>query len=669
MLLKPLLSFARSGLLLANALVLSLPLALPAQAADTPSLTAEAFFKRSKLRGAKLSPSGRWLAVLTSAPKTRIGIAILDLEGKEAQRFIEASQQADVNWVEWVNEDWMVFTIEDPDQRSNEGRGSGLMAVRRDGSNSRMLIKRTYDGFYSSEDPFQGRKTLPANNHYIGLGVAGSNDVVIEEYKYDTFGNYSHSAFLNLNVATGGTRSLYQDGPRARGVLVDGTGKARVLWDNREGQTTMYWSDTGDAPWRQVSKAPTYESTFSPVYVDSAESLVVAGESQGGGVLRRFDVKTAKMVGEPLMRTPGFSMSAEPITVRGSAQVLGVRLHTDAASTAWFSPEMQRIQEAVDAKLAGRVNLLSCSPCDKPKAVLVESYADQQPLQYVLYRPQENRWQLIGDDRPDIDAARMAGVELLRTKSRDGGDLPIWVTRSAGNAKKAAPAVVLVHGGPYVRGSTWGWHSEAQFLASRGYVVIEPEFRGSTGYGYDHFKAGWKQWGLAMQDDITDALKFAVAQGMADPAKVCIVGGSYGGYAALMGLIKDPDQYRCGVAFAAVTDLRAIPQMFWSDINADYRDYGFPLLVGDLKKDAERLAATSPVEQAARIKAPVLLVHGGKDRRVPIDNGERMREALQKAGKKVEWVVYPDEGHGFARDENAVDYWKRVEAFLAQNLK
>ena len=649
----------------------------PALAADADADAAaaagpvpiEAFFKRGQMRGAALSPSGRLLAVLVSAPKTRIGISIIDLDGKEPQRFIEASQLADVNWVRWVNEDWMIFTIEDPDQRSNERRGSGLMTVRRDGSDSRMLIKRRYDGGNETEDPFQRRRTLPPNHSFVGMGAPGTNDVVVEEWKFDTFGNYTHSAFFNMNVATSGMRSLFQDSPKAQSVLLDGAARARVLWDDREGQTTIYWSDTGDAPWRQISKAPSYAGSFSPVYVEGEDTLVVSRQVDGKGVLQRFDVKTGKLAGEPLMATPGFSMFADGIFARGKTQALGVRLETDAISTVWFSPAMQRLQDAADAKLPGRVNVLSCANCDDPRAVLIQSYSDQQPAQYVLYRPKENRWQLIGENRADIDPARMAGMEFHRTKARDGEDLPVWITRSEGAAKKPAPAVVMVHGGPYTRGALCGWHADAQFLASRGYVVIEPEFRGSMGYGYDHFKAGWKQWGLAMQDDVSDALKFAVAQGYADPARVCIVGSSYGGYSALMGLIKDPDQYRCGVAHAAVTDLRGMVKMFWSDMGSDYRDYGFPVLIGDLQKDADRLAATSPVEHAARIKVPLLLAHGGMDRRVPIENGERMRDAMLKIGKKVDWVYYPDEGHGFARDENLIDYWTRVEAFLARNLK
>jgi dipeptidyl aminopeptidase/acylaminoacyl peptidase len=268
-----------------------------------------------------------------------------------------------------------------------------------------------------------------------------------------------------------------------------------------------------------------------------------------------------------------------------------------------------------------------------------------------------------------VPVERMAHMELHRPKARDGEDLPVWITRAPNlPAGQPAPAVILVHGGPWVRGTSWAWHGEAQFLASRGYLVIEPEFRGSTGYGVDHMHKGFKQWGLTMQDDVTDAVKFAVDKGWVDAKRVCIMGASYGGYATLMGLAKDPDLYRCGVALAAVSDQRYMFDFHWNDFSDEVRSYSLPELLGDRQKDEARFIATSPVEQAARIKAPLLLAHGGEDRRVPIQNGERMRDALVKNGKQVEWVVYSHAYHGFPLLEDELDFYSRVERFLAKYL-
>jgi dipeptidyl aminopeptidase/acylaminoacyl peptidase len=199
--------------------------------------------------------------------------------------------------------------------------------------------------------------------------------------------------------------------------------------------------------------------------------------------------------------------------------------------------------------------------------------------------------------------------------------------------------------------------------------VLEPEFRGSTGYGQKLFRAGLKQWGLAMQSDVSDGVRWAIAQGLVDPKRVCIAGTSYGGYAVLMGLVNDPDLYRCGFDWVGVTDLDLLFSASWSDTSDTAKKYGMPWLIGDPVADAAKLKATSPITNVARIHAPVLMAYGGKDLRVPIEHGERFHDALMKQpGAKSEWVVYDDEGHGWRTLETNIDFWNRVAKFLDANI-
>jgi len=271
--------------------------------------------------------------------------------------------------------------------------------------------------------------------------------------------------------------------------------------------------------------------------------------------------------------------------------------------------------------------------------------------------------------RKAIDPARMGTTAFERIRARDGRDLPVWLTFPAG-AKGPQPAVALVHGGPWVRGRHWEWERDAQFLASRGYVVVEPEFRGSQGFGQEHFRAGWREWGRAMQDDVADAVRWAVQKGHVDPKRVCIAGASYGGYATLMGLVRDADLYRCGAAWVAVTDPRLLFKWSYTGDTAETsRLYDLPKMIGDPVADAERLAEATPVLQAARIKAPLLVAFGGSDRRVPIEHGNALRDALVKAGSPPEWIVYDDEGHGWLRAANRLDFAQRLERFLDRNLR
>jgi dipeptidyl aminopeptidase/acylaminoacyl peptidase len=171
-----------------------------------------------------------------------------------------------------------------------------------------------------------------------------------------------------------------------------------------------------------------------------------------------------------------------------------------------------------------------------------------------------------------------------------------------------------------------------------------------------------------MQDDVTDATRWAIEQGHVDPRRICIAGASYGGYATLVGLAREPGLYRCGVAWVAVSEIDLLYSSVWSDMSDTYKDYGMPVLIGDRKADAAQLAANSPVNLAPGIRQPVLLAYGANDVRVPIVHGERMRDALAPHNKQVEWLVYPDEGHGWAHTDNEVDFWTRVEAFLAREL-
>jgi dipeptidyl aminopeptidase/acylaminoacyl peptidase len=200
--------------------------------------------------------------------------------------------------------------------------------------------------------------------------------------------------------------------------------------------------------------------------------------------------------------------------------------------------------------------------------------------------------------------------------------------------------------------------------------VLEPSFRGTTGFGTAHYKAGFKQWGLAMQNDLADGARWAIEKGYVDPKRVCIAGASYGGYATLMGLVNDPDLYQCGVNWVGVSDINLMYSStnHTNDMSDEWKRYGMPEMIGDRVKDAAQLKATSPIEQAARITRPLLLAYGGADQRVPIDHGTKFYRAVKRTNPQVEWVEYAAEGHGFRLPRNSIDFWSRVETFLDKHI-
>jgi dipeptidyl aminopeptidase/acylaminoacyl peptidase len=300
---------------------------------------------------------------------------------------------------------------------------------------------------------------------------------------------------------------------------------------------------------------------------------------------------------------------------------------------------------------------------------VVQSTSDRDPGTYYLLDPDKRTLEEVLRTLEWLKPEQLSKTTVVRYKARDGLEIPAYLTLPNGREPKKLPLVAWIHGGPWVR-DDWRYDPEVQFLASRGYAVLQPNYRGSTGFGLRHLNASFRQWGQSMQDDITDGIRRLVDDGIVDANRVCIGGGSYGGYATLMGLVKDPKQYRCGISVVGVSDLIWMQELGYSDFNSydpDSADAYFSVTMGDLKTDRAMLEKYSPRRHADQVEAPVLFLHGADDRRVPIKHAEGMRDALKAAGKPYEWVVYNGEGHGFMKPENRLDYFQKMEAFLARH--
>jgi dipeptidyl aminopeptidase/acylaminoacyl peptidase len=671
------------------------PAAVAAEAAAGGLPPVELFYRHPDVDEARLSPSGTRLAVTVNQGQ-RVALAVFDLGGG-APRIVAHYADADVRSFAWVNDERLVFSIVELSAGGGDQRwGPGLLSVGLDGVRPRLLVRTGWD--FVANTAATLREPLEQNHALLAVPSGGGDEVVVGQYQFDAVGELKAVAPLRLNVLTGRTRSMAMGMPE--GVTrwwLDPQGEPRVGESQRQGQVVVWWRAPGTETWKELARFAALARPFIPFSVDGAGQLYVTQPDAvpaGTTVLKRFDFATGKPEPEALVRTPGFDFRGrlvhdEGLAAARSAQALGVQVQTDAETAVWFDPRLARLQQLADQKLPGRVNRLSCRACLGDDAVvLVRSWSDQDPGQFWLYRAAAASWQRVGAVRKDVDPRQMATLDFHRVTTRDGLEIPVWVTlppapragaaappaSAAAPAAPAAPlrrpAVLLVHGGPWVRGGAWRWDADAQFLASRGYVVIEPEFRGSTGYGARLHRAGFRQWGQAMQDDLADALQWAVGQGWVDPGRVCIAGASYGGYAALMGLVRHPALYRCGVAWVAVSDPRLLFEWSWnSDMDDEGRLYSLPQMIGDPVADAAMLAANAPLAQAARIQAPVLLAYGQQDRRVPIIHGDKLRQALRAAGHDPDWVVYPDEGHGWLRPDNRFDFARRMERFLAKHLQ
>lgn len=290
---------------------------------------------------------------------------------------------------------------------------------------------------------------------------------------------------------------------------------------------------------------------------------------------------------------------------------------------------------------------------------------DDASRQYYLYDRRTREGTFLFEERPALGNYALAAMEPISFKARDGLEIHGYATFPPGKPRASLPTVLYVHGGPHVR-DRWGFHGLTQGLANRGYLVLRINYRGSSGYGKAYLNAGRKEWGGAMQEDLTDAVAWAVAQGWADAERVAIMGGSYGGYAALAGATFTPDLYACAVAAMGpsnlITFLETIPP-YWKPFLARMK-----LRVGDPETEADFLRARSPLFHVDRIRIPMLLVYGANDARVKLSEGEQIREAMEAKGIDYEYLVFADEGHGFQQPHNRLRYVAAAEAFLAKHL-
>lgn len=425
---------------------------------------------------------------------------------------------------------------------------------------------------------------------------------------------------------------------------------------------TNWYRPNAQAEWEKLAEFKVTDEYWLPLYVpDEANTLVISSRA-GRDTYAVFSYDTQKrQLGEMMAGHP----TQDILAVDGIDQSAFDRVVTSGMrpQQIWFDPAWAKVQATADAALPNRINQISGDPA---RRVLIHSYGDVDPGSWYVLDTVKNTMAKIASFKSAIDPARMRPMETISYAARDGLTIPAFLTRPD-DRKEAAPVVVMIHGGPTVR-DRWAWDADVQLLASRGYVVFQPQFRGSSGFGRKFEEAGLGQWGLAMQDDVTAGVEHLIKQGIADPRRICIYGASYGGYAAMWGLVKTPELYRCGISFAGVSD---IEYMFndSSDTSSDKvaREI-MRVRIGDHKLDKEKFDLVSPLKHAARIKAPVLLMHGDEDQRVPISHGKKMKRALEASGKSVKWLEFEREGHGLVWVKNQYAFYETLLAFLQQHI-
>jgi dipeptidyl aminopeptidase/acylaminoacyl peptidase len=649
-----------------RALAILLAALVVASAAYAAPLPVEAFFRKPAYSGVALSPNGRYLAVVAQVEGQR-GLVVLDLDTRGTTA-MKSPGDGDILRIDWQSDERLVVVIGDLQRASGEPpREAGLVAVNRDGTDARLIAGAAPHPLVGTgivgkefERPWYVRllRVIEGTSDIL-LTARERNEVTLDVYRYDT--------------VTGRRTLLSFDSPGAvvRWVVdFDGVPRAAVTGDVGRDKSAWYVRKSADAPWVKVEETTLGALSSEPLEFDPDGKLLYVAARRGGAdrtSIYEFAVDAAEwrksVVSHPLR-----DLDAGSVLFRSdyrARKLLGLRYVDDKPSAVWFDAQWARIQKSVDAALPGAVNLLQRGG----DRFVVVSLSDRDPGDAYLLDAKTMRLEKVFSFEPWIDPSAMAAERWVAYPARDGLSIPALLTLPNGASPKELPLVVVIHGGPYVDATRWGYDPEAQFLASRGYAVLQPQFRGTRGFGWKLQSAGYRKWGDEMQDDLEDGVKWAVAEGIADPGRVCFLGASYGGYAAAFGAIKNAKAIRCAVAYVGVTSIDYLFDNAQTDM-ARIADKSSLMAqeIGDPKTERARFRRVSPLDNADKVGVPILLAYGAADRRVPLVHGTAFRSALDRAGKEYEWVVYSDEGHGFSKDENLFDFYGRVERFLAKHL-
>ncbi|HJU24595.1 MAG TPA: prolyl oligopeptidase family serine peptidase [Casimicrobiaceae bacterium] len=608
-------------------------------------LPVETFFKKPDYTGATLSPSGRYVAVIAPIGDHH-GIGIIDLDTGAATRMSTVFGDGDVVWVGWQTDERILVRLGDWQAVAGEPpRDFGLFAINRDGSDSRRIsggVVRIFRG-----------------TNVILIEAARRSRISRDLYRYDTVTNTSQ--LLTLDSPGDVVRWI---------VDFDGIPRAAVTGSVDDDRSAWYVRESAESHWVKVEEAKLGRLQSVPMQFDPGGKILYVSARRGGSdfaAIYEYEIASGTWKG-PVVHHPERDIDAQDaafVVDYGTRKLLGLRYADDRPATVWFDPEWARIQNSVDAALPDTVNGIA----HEGNRWLVVSSSDRNPGEARILDTKSMQMKPLFVYRPWVDPKTMASTTWVRYPARDGMSIPALLTLPPGPRDRPVPLVVDIHGGPNAQATGFGFDTETQFFASRGYAVLRPQFRGTQGFGWKLESAGFRHWGEAMQDDLEDAVKWAVAEKIVDPAHVCFYGWSYGGYAAAWGAIRNATTIKCAVALAAVTSLEYMFDNAQTDLSrvAD-RSTLLSYWIGDPKTDRARFKRVSPLDNADKVGVPIFLAYGASDIRVPLVHGADFHSALDKNHKPHEWVVYNDEGHGFNKDENRFDLYRRVERFLAEYL-
>lgn len=601
----------------------------------TRTIPMEDFFKNPDMASFELSPNGKTIALMKPWQR-RMNVFVRDISTQKETKLTDATKRSIAGYA-WLSDTRIAYV---QDQGGDEN--THLYAVDTDGTNNIDLT------------PFDGVKAMIIDDleddpDHMLIGLNKDNPQLFDIYR--------------INVHTGNMHLVAKNPGNIEDWMTDNDGKLRIAMTSDGLNTSLLYRTTEDDAFETLLTTD-FKDSVHPLFFtfDNKALYVSSNRGRDKSAIFQFDLTTGKET--------DLIFEHEQVDVYGLMRskkrkvLTGVSFLTDKRHMVFFDKQRETIQKQLQSQLPGVEIALSSLSKDESKAIVV-SYSDKSRGTYYHYDVETNKLKKLADLSPWLNEDDMAAMQPISYQARDGLSIHGYLTLPVGKEAKHLPVVVHPHGGPWVRDG-WGFSPEVQYLANKGYAVLQMNYRGSTGYGRAFWQKSFKQWGKTMQDDITDGVHWLIAQGIADPKRLAIYGASYGGYATLAGLAFTPDLYACGVDYVGVSNLftlfESLPP-YWELGRQKMHE-----MIGNPTTEKDLLHEASPVFHVDRIKAPLFVAQGANDPRVKKAESDQIVAALKKKGIDVPYLLKDNEGHGFANEENKFDFYKQMGDFLDQHI-
>ncbi|MFK7954960.1 MAG: prolyl oligopeptidase family serine peptidase [Lysobacterales bacterium] len=637
---QPLNTFSRLAFCLLALMLLGTP-------AIAKNYSVEDFFKNPQYSQMTVSPNGKYMAAIAPANGRR-NLAIIDLKDRSKSRFITALDDQDVAGYTWVSDDRIIFAID-----ADGIEAIAMYAVDRKGGRITTLI-----------NPLESNSAGPG-----GIPSPTLLDTLDDDKKHVLVSYDSRRVGVpdvyRMNVRNGGMKMIERNPGTVTGWVTDHDGKIRGAFAQDKLFTEAWYRKTEDDEWEAIARFSWDDrNAFQPLGFDYDNKtwFVSSQKDHDTAAIYKFNPETQEY-GEMIFHND--TVDAGGLIFSDAHEKVVAATYYDSQPR-WhgLDEDYTQMRKALEASFPDLVVTLASANKDED-LFIVATTSDVDPGSFYLYDRKSQKLEFLAEPRSWIEPEDMAPLKPITYTTRDGMTIHGYLTLPTNGNTKDLPLIVNPHGGPWAR-DFWGFNSEHQFLANRGYAVLQMNFRGSTGYGRTHLEASYKQWGRKMQDDITDAVSWAIDEGYADEDRICIYGGSYGGYATMAGVTTTPDLYKCGVNYVGVVDIALLFDTMPKAWNLGKEQ--MKQQVGDPVADAEMLAEASPINHVDKIKAPIFIVHGRKDPRVKYEHATRLRKEMEEHNKPYEWMVKDNEGHGFAKEENRIELYTAMEKFFDKHI-